>query len=170
MQQVINHGKQVFLRKFGVTIESLTPARQRACLAFDLGIKTLGYAKIGNGKNGTIHHRSAAWLFERGLAIVVPMSSGKVLVAADRDSKNTEAKAKPAKAKKAKAKANDKGRPCLCGCGAKVYGKRLFLQGHDAKLKSQLLNQVKGRAKMPANHPCTPDMQAMYIDRWNLAK
>lgn len=170
MQKVINHGKQVFESKFGITIESLTPARQRACLLFDRDIKARGFAKIGNGKDGTIHHRSAAWLVESGIAVVVQMGANKMLCTPDYHSKKTKAKAKPAKAKKAKAKANDKGRPCLCGCGGKVYGQRLFLQGHDAKLKSQLLKQVKGKGKLPANHPCTPDMQAMYIDRWNLAK
>jgi len=34
---------------------------------------------------------------------------------------------------------------CTCGCGSKLNGKSLFLQGHDAKLKSFLRQVLDGR-------------------------
>lgn len=144
--------------------KNLTPAKQRAVLAFDRATKNGGSIRIGNGSNGSIHHKQATWLVQMGAACIKEIKDVKHL--SKKAAPNTKAKVAPVKAKKA----NDKGNPCMCGCGGKVYGKRVFLQGHDAKLKSQLLKQVKGKGKLPANHPCSPDMQAVYTDRWNLNK
>jgi len=37
---------------------------------------------------------------------------------------------------------------CLCGCGAAANRGRLFVQGHDARLKGQLLRLGRGEVKL----------------------
>lgn len=53
------------------------------------------------------------------------------------------------KTKRAKRSGKVKFQPesCLCGCGGPLKKGRMFLQGHDAKLKSLVLRVKAGKAQ-----------------------
>lgn len=78
---------------------------------------------------------------------------------------NGEKKAKPAKAeKKAKAprekKAKGESVACLCGCGEMTNPGRLFVQGHDMKLRSAVMQVFKEKApksSIPSRRQATMD-------------
>lgn len=66
-----------------------------------------------------------------------------------------------------KAKAPKTAGKCMCGCGKSVDGK--FVQGHDAKLHSKVIEAVESGKKLPA---ALVKMSGAYIkQRWpKLAK
>lgn len=77
------------------------------------------------------------------------MISDGVLVALSDAGWEASGVAKPQPAAEA-AKAAKEGVPCLCGCGLTTKsGKRMFLQGHDMKLRSAVQHAVR-TGGMPA--------------------
>jgi len=55
-------------------------------------------------------------------------------------------------------------RPCLCSCGGTTRGGR-FLPGHDAKLRSELVAQIKKGDVLLRSERITPEQRRYAVER-----
>jgi hypothetical protein len=56
--------------------------------------------------------------------------------------------------------------PCLCGCGQRPRSPRsLFVQGHDAKLRSELVAQIKKGDILLRSERLTPEQRGYAVER-----